>query len=307
MEMEEIPCNLCESRDARPFLKAMDFLIKTEKEYSLVKCRKCGLVYLSPRPRNLMLLYGADSYAHYSIAPPNEKTGIVKVIVSTVRPAWKLFIRMVFGEDIWELERLEKGKLLDIGCSSGTYIYGMKSNGWEVTGIEPSKFAAEKARYLGLNVINSTFEKAEIAGQGKFDVITMKQVIEHVPYPSKALGKVHRILRKGGILVVDTPDIGSWEYMLFGKNWGSLEVPRHVTLFDKSTLRRMLEKNGFEVVEIRSEIYPAGFIGGLNFMTGENLRLIFNSRVFFWVVALPYSIAARLFGSGKIAATAIKK
>jgi 2-polyprenyl-3-methyl-5-hydroxy-6-metoxy-1,4-benzoquinol methylase len=245
------------------------------------------------------MFYSEEEYGFYQPTIKNQnkyrKLSFLKLINRTL-------IKFTFGKNIFLSDRPGK-KLLDIGCATGNYLSLMKTRGWKVKGIEPSKKACQIGKKTGLDIINSDLQNAKI--NDTFDLITMRHVIEHFEDPFSELKKINKLLVKNGILIIATPNVSSWEFKLFNKNWGAFEVPRHLFLFNKQTLSKLLRKTGFKVIDIKKEIYPASSLIGINKMF-PRITFITKSRIFFWAFAIFYSIISRLIGNGRMIVIAKK-
>jgi SAM-dependent methyltransferase len=135
----------------------------------------------------------------------------------------------------------------------------MHRQGWKVTGIDASTRAVNRIRSTMaaaglspavLSVLHGTLPHPELEPEG-FDVITMRQSLEHVHNPLEALGQAFRHLVPGGKLVVVVPNIDSLPFRWFGPAWYGLDLPRHLTHFSPTTLQVMLEQAGFQVGPVR--------------------------------------------------------
>jgi SAM-dependent methyltransferase len=151
-----------------------------------------------------------------------------------------------------ELERIERharpGRLADLGSWLGYLVEEAGARGWSAVGVEPSSWASERARRRGLEVVNAPMLEADLPA-GAFDAVTLGDVIEHLPEPGVALSHIHALLAPGGVLWMATPDAGSRAARLLGRRWWSV-IPTHVHLFTRSSIRRLLERSGFDVLEI---------------------------------------------------------
>jgi len=135
---------------------------------------------------------------------------------------------------------------LDVGCATGNFLKVAQENGWQVLGVEPIGKAAQIARdYYQLEVITGTLDSADIPSIS-FDVITMWDVLEHLPSPKQALHRSLELLKPGGLLVFSIPNLISFDRSLFGQYWIGWDAPRHFNLFSEQTLRRLLDTTGFE-------------------------------------------------------------
>lgn len=164
------------------------------------------------------------------------------------------------------IELIEKpGTLLDIGCSLGYFVEAANARGWQASGIEISPHAAEEARKLGLDVRTGVIEEAGYP-DGCFDCVTMWDVLEHVPAPTRYMLEVRRILADGGLVVIGTPNLGHVQFRLKRENWRHLKPAEHIFYFRQSSICRLLEKAGFEMV-----VPPV--LGGRSFPGGRAAAL----------------------------------
>jgi len=219
---------------------------------TLVRCRQCGLVYLSPRPSPEDLApYYSDAYHPFQ----REEGWLWKALRRiTVKDHRRLLAKYV----------QEDGIVLEVGCGTGEYLAMLREEtGWQVEGVEPSGYAVQKARQqYTLPVTQGSLEES-VWPQGTYAVIILRHVLEHLQSPRAALAKLHQALRPGGALLVVVPNIASWEARIFGQYWYDLDVPRHLTHFAPQTLQRMLEEEGFTVHRCRYSGVPNGLVGSL--------------------------------------------
>lgn len=136
------------------------------------------------------------------------------------------------------------GRLLEIGCGSGSYLAVMRMLGWSVCGIEPDPVASEvAAKIAGCHVHIGTIEDAPFE-PGAFDAIVCNHVIEHVYDPKSFVSSAARLLAKGGLIAVQTPNFQSLGHRLFGADLFSLDPPRHFCHFTPISLRGLFENSG---------------------------------------------------------------
>ena len=123
-----------------------------------------------------------------------------------------------------------------------------KLGNWELTGVELSPRASQKARdAYGVDVFTGDLLEANFQ-DNKYDLVTLWNVLEHVYDPSATLHEVWRILRSGGLMIIRIPNPESLAARVFGKYWAGLDLPRHLFLFRKNLLVKMAEKAGFALV-----------------------------------------------------------
>lgn len=145
-----------------------------------------------------------------------------------------------------------KKTLLDVGCGLGIFLKIAKSSEYEVAGNDISSYAknyvSKKNKidfYLG-PIDTLTLPK------NTFDIVTAWDVLEHIPQVNLAFKSIHRSLKKGGYLILTTPDINSWDAKMMRSFWyGYQKIPEHLLFFSTDSIKNVLEKNGFKVIKIR--------------------------------------------------------
>jgi 2-polyprenyl-3-methyl-5-hydroxy-6-metoxy-1,4-benzoquinol methylase len=230
-------CNLCGSASYQPFCP--------ENGRGLVECENCGLVFVveQANPEELYALYGETYFQ-------NEESGEVGY---TNYIADEANIRQTARKRFAHIERfVSKGRMIDIGCAMGFFIDEAAKAAWQVEGLDISQFATEYVqKSFGHPAHNGSLLDIELP-QGAYDLVTMWDVIEHVPDPQAYLKRVAELLRSGGIVELATPDVGSLPARLTGKQWIGYKLSdEHVYYFSVKTLSAMLDKAGFDVVHVR--------------------------------------------------------
>jgi SAM-dependent methyltransferase len=140
---------------------------------------------------------------------------------------------------------------LDVGCATGSFLLLAKELGWQVFGVEIIEKAAKIAReQLGSDRISQDLETTNLP-PGSLDVITLWDVLEHIPSPKLAMLKFRHLLRPGGLVYFSIPNLDSFDRKLFKSEWIGWDAPRHFTFYDKTTILRLLAETGFELVDRR--------------------------------------------------------
>lgn len=241
--LEEPACDRCGGRDALVLLPPGTWGPPLPPQVAMCRCRACGLVYLSPRPRpeSIGVFYPPD-YQPYRRAVEDEPWALMRLMRRR-----KLADRRRLVERYREGE--PPGRVLDVGCSTGLFLREMALAGWQAEGVELSPEAADYARQrFGLKVQTGMLETADLAA-GSFHLITFWDVLEHVYSPSATLARAAALLKPGGLLVVHVPNWDSLERPLFGRHWAGWDPPRHLYVFDRSSLGGLLHEAGFRVLD----------------------------------------------------------
>lgn len=139
------------------------------------------------------------------------------------------------------------GSILDIGAGSGILVEAALETGYQATGIEPSRWLQENADKLQLPVLQGTFPHPDTPGP--YDIISLVDVIEHLPEPINLLQDIHKALDDHGIFVTTTPDVNSMVARILRHKWWHFRMA-HIGYFNRSNLRILLERAGFEVVSM---------------------------------------------------------
>jgi 2-polyprenyl-3-methyl-5-hydroxy-6-metoxy-1,4-benzoquinol methylase len=155
------------------------------------------------------------------------------------------------------------GKLLDVGCNIGLFLVTAKEEGFEATGIELNKECADYAENkFGLDIVNDYLENKGFQ-DGIFDIVTMFDVLEHIPDMRNALGEVRRVLKKDGLLVVQLPNLDSVMARLTGSKWVWFTTPDHLYHFNPKNLSEFLLSNGFKIEHLRTWEPSEDFSGNI--------------------------------------------
>ena len=224
-----IACNLCGGRRHRRTLHSRD--------YVFVRCADCGLSFQNPQPvfDDLKFRYG-QNYFEYELNNEENFFHLMKLGLQDIR----------FFERTSNLDRSRS--FLDVGCATGMLLEYMRERGWNVRGVELCRESAEYGmRTKNIDIFIGTLEEASFP-DSCFPVIHFSHLIEHVPDPRAFFLEVRRILIPGGYVVVVTPNIDGLQARLFRERWRSA-IADHLTLFSKTTLRKMLVATGYEVLQ----------------------------------------------------------
>ena len=291
----------------------------TSDPYRMVGCMTCGFRYTRPLPtfEELDRLYGS---AYYGETTPSFFS-------------WDRLRLLLHSTVLWQRRRAllnhQAGRLLDVGCGDGDFAATMKRRGWEAYGTEFSTAARQLGEAKGVKVHQGDVASAQFPNDF-FDVVTLWHVLEHVPDPTAELTEIYRILRPGGLLVLETPNIASLTFQLCKKSWFPLGIPGHLQHFTPETLNRFIQRAGFSLAR-RQDFHHLdivltliSFIWYLNVLgTSESTHyfvadyrkasplrksLFAISGLLIGMVSIPYTIVVPfLFGKGETVTLTARK
>jgi 2-polyprenyl-3-methyl-5-hydroxy-6-metoxy-1,4-benzoquinol methylase len=219
-------------------------VLDSKSGFSVIECKECKFKHIAPMPSDKKLdnIYREEYYSE-------EKPQYFRRIKRDLE-WWNLVYGDKYGT--FESNLSKKGRrILDVGSGPGYFLLHGKKRGWETLGIEPSRQAASHARKLGILVSENFLDGALAKTLGKFDVVHMSEVIEHLPDPAGMIKIIHSLLKTGGIICIDAPnDYNPIQHTLRTvdeyKPWW-VAPPHHINYFDFSSIRKLLEKNKFKV------------------------------------------------------------
>lgn len=246
VQLEAVGCPLgCTPHD-EAVVSGHDLLHGVPGEFTVVRCLGCGLQRTSPRPTpETICLYYPDDYGPYLGTRVMGGAGAGRGL-----KGWLLRIgRRIFDTKAQALPDMKPGRLLEIGCASGSYLHHMAQRGWEVAGIEFSPTAAASARALGYSVETGALETIEKRADS-YDLIVGWMVLEHLHQPVQSLRKLAGWARPGAMLVVSTPNVGSMEARVFGPRWYALQLPTHLFHYDEESISHVMRASGWQVMRI---------------------------------------------------------
>ena len=204
-----------------------------------------------------------------------------------------------------ELRKLRKHatqktmKLLDIGCGTGWTTSVYSQNGFNVTGLEPSTIRAEIAREkYNLTIINDYIEN--ISKTEKFDIIVLRHFLEHLSNPKTVISKIQSSITKKGYIVIVVPNINSLGRYLFETDW-TWVLPWHCSFFSPDSIRILMEKSNFEVLECYQTPSPLYFMESLlRKISKKKLTTFFHNKPFFAkIISAFFSSIGTMAGKGE--------
>jgi SAM-dependent methyltransferase len=239
-------CPICDSDQTwqyRTDVVDLEYFVDPPRDFRIQKCGSCSSEFLNPRPTEAELppFYPSDYHAY------NENHGAVArlLVKARARSRARFYGRLIQNRP---------GRVFDVGTGDCRHFDELRRFlDLECAGVEIQPEVAAKARARGYEVLEGTLEAADLTDHvGKYDVVSMNHVLEHVVYPRTMLERARDLLRPGGHVIGQLPTVTSWESRLFGRNWGGYHYPRHLQIPSKGGLSGLLEDVGLRDVKIRS-------------------------------------------------------
>jgi 2-polyprenyl-3-methyl-5-hydroxy-6-metoxy-1,4-benzoquinol methylase len=251
--VKKTACNLCGTDNADVLFDGIDRLHGFEGQFTYVKCKQCGLVYMNPQltVEELKNFY-PDDYAPHSINNKQHKSKL---------PLPNKILQKI----------TDQTKVLDVGCGNGGFLARLKKiTNCKIFGLDISENAVKAARKLyNIDIFCGTIFDAPYQNES-FDIITAHHYIEHVNDPLSVLKKMYTLLKPNGQLILKTPNIDSFNARIFKDKWYPLDCPRHLFLFSPQTLAKMLKKTGFTITTYNHEKHAKYFLLSLQYLRYGN-------------------------------------
>ncbi|MFH1625451.1 MAG: class I SAM-dependent methyltransferase [Pseudomonadota bacterium] len=236
-------CGLCGKKNAK--------VLFSLHGRQIVQCRECKLRYVNwePSEKDIKRMYQEDEYSKNW----GDSDQMISLRVNSLKA---------------EYERISKyvspGRALDVGCARGHFLNLLSERGWDVYGLELSPESVNFARdRFGLKITLGTIEEADFPDE-YFDLVTLWGVLAHLQNPQQTVGTISRVMKKGGILAINTHNEGwflTGMFHLLYRLFPGLMLPylqamydyEHIYFFSRSTIRHMLTKKGFKVLKVFPE------------------------------------------------------
>jgi len=221
-------CPACGGTRFTPHLRAGGWV--------LVECPGCGLILLNPRP-----------------APEHYESGRLEQFLDrTVLERADAEI-LANADRVRQLARFTRvGTLCDVGAGPGFFMKAAERAGWTAMGcdavVECASFGRER---LGLAALtHGTFAAAFERLPRGLDAVTLFHSLEHMVDPLRELRRAWVLLRPGGIVAIEVPDIQSEEARSLGPAWGHLRLPFHLYFFTPPSMGQLMARAGFRLLDI---------------------------------------------------------
>ncbi len=278
-----VACVACGSAGVPLYLDLADQLYGAPGRWRMVRCSgsDCGLLWLDPPPSQDCLHQAYEGYFTHEAprarsAPSLRLRRWIKEGYYAARfgypvrgslpkrlLALALLARPGLGESldaaILCLRPLAGGRLLDVGCGAGAMLAQLGALGWRAEGVDLDPAAVAAATVRGLLVHAGSLAQQRYP-DASFDAVTLSHVLEHVLDPLGLLAECRRVLESDGRLVLATPNAASLGHERFARHWRGLEPPRHVHVFTRQALERLVRAAGLRALELRTSARLAAFM-----------------------------------------------
>lgn len=249
-------CPVCKSEDLHGIFSAKDHTVSGES-FPIVECKYCALRFTQdvPSPHKINKYYASENYISHS----DTNTGIINKLYHFIRK------KTLAGkkELIIKYTGMNEGKILDIGCGTGAFLYVMKEAGWECSGLEPDESARKKA--AAMYGIHPSEEKALFAlPKNSFDVITMWHVLEHVHELHEYAAQLRELLTPSGRLFIAVPNYKSYDAKYYGALWAAYDVPRHLYHFSPESMKLLMNKHDLIIKKIKPMWFDSYYVSMLS-------------------------------------------
>jgi SAM-dependent methyltransferase len=294
-----VSCPICGATRTRLFrddVRDLEYFVQPPRPFRVQKCDACESEFLNPRPTEAELppFYPSDYHAY------NENHGrFARLLVEArARSRARFYGRLI---------RHHPGRLFDVGTGDCRHFDELRRFlDLECSGIEIQPEVAARGRERGYDVLEGSLETADLGDHlGRYDVVSMNHVLEHVVYPKLMLEQAFDLLQPGGWVIGQLPTVTSWEHGLFGHNWGGYHYPRHLQIPSRSGLAGLLKEVGLTDVTIRSAPHIQTTISLQNSLVRKGWHpKMTNGKTPLYsalmLASLPYESVAWLFDRGGI-------
>lgn len=244
-------CPICESLGFSRKFSSTDYI--TGDSFDIRQCRYCKVAVTYPP-------LSVDELRKYY---KNKYYGQRKSFIES-------YINFIRGKLVNKYGPADRERsILDIGCGNGTLLLVLKKIGWKISGTElaPNSYINKE---ISPYVCRKPIKECRYQ-DGTFDVVTMWHFLEHINDPLDYLKEAHRVLKKDGKILIEVPNIESWQAIITKKDWFHLDVPRHIFHFSPQSLEILFKKAGFTDIRTKHTNLTYCVFGYtqsiLNFMT----------------------------------------
>jgi 2-polyprenyl-3-methyl-5-hydroxy-6-metoxy-1,4-benzoquinol methylase len=226
----EVPCPLCQGRNAVLYVMAPSHY--GPEKHQVTRCLECGMIYTNPQPTTYL-----DEVEHRGALDRHFRPEVLAAMQRQGRFLLQLLSSLTSGR-----------RLLDFGCGAGGMVSAAVQEGWSVTGFDLNRGLAEAAnRHWKFNAIKTgSLDQFYAEHAGQFDAIISYQVFEHIQTPVAAALEMVRLLKPGGVLLIDVPNV--YQPQEWFSRGQTLDPTSHWCHFSTRTLSDLIKRVGLDEV-----------------------------------------------------------
>jgi ubiquinone/menaquinone biosynthesis C-methylase UbiE len=259
-------CPVCGSEQIALVLKCKDYTV-SEEIFEIWGCAVCKLRFTQHVPGQEAIgpYYQSDTYISHS----DTEKGLINKLYKLARNytlGWKVAVvhRYVQNEG-------KRGRLLDIGAGTGTFVHHATKSNWDALGLEPDA-GARKISSEKYHTELAEAEKLFTLPSNQFDVVTMWHVLEHVHQLHEYMEEIRRVLKANGTALIALPNYTSRDAAYYGADWAAYDVPRHLYHFAPLAVKSLVLQHNMKVESIKPMWLDAFYIAMLSeeYKNGKN-------------------------------------
>jgi predicted SAM-dependent methyltransferase len=296
------PCRLCGGKSQQTILD--DIITRYNDRFALNQCDNCALVTTHPMPSDKLLQQHYDQ-DYWQSGQLKNRTALDTLYRLRMAPLVST-IRKYATDD---------SKILDWGCGDGSFIRLLRHFGWHCFGID-----AYNKELNDPQISSTTIEKADFPN-GYFDIITCFHVLEHLAVPLTSVKHALMLLKIGGLIIIEVPNLDSIGFRMFKRKWQPLEIPTHLNHFTPATLQKVFESAGKTQI-LKKEYFShrisasALVLSAFSSLSPRRTRKKFDGRyplpllglyLILQFIAYPFALAGSLIGHGEIVRMTVRK
>jgi 2-polyprenyl-3-methyl-5-hydroxy-6-metoxy-1,4-benzoquinol methylase len=233
--VETIVCPLCGSPSSRPRVRKHGF--------TYVECNECSFVYLNPQLTQAAI---HDVYNDRDLREFFFKELLLPHVERDQQPEFEMRL-----SELKAFVHATNPNLLDIGCAAGLFLSLADKRGFRGEGLELNELYIDYIKTHRVVTVHQKLLEEMQYPDSSFDVVTLWDVLEHLPKPVETLQEINRILTRGGVLALTTINHACANERLLKERWRYYMPPDHLCSFTPALLKRILHKSGFATVSIQ--------------------------------------------------------
>ncbi len=311
-QKNNMKCIVCGNKSWTYLFAACDRMLGVPGVFAEYRCTACGFVRLDPQPsqKELKKYYPSRTYYSYSGKTKVSFFGWLRSYLIQHLHNPTVFTRLIgIFIHVPAMPTVAQGRVMDVGCGSGDTLTLLKSVGWDVYGLDIDTLAIKIAHKRGLkNVSIGSYEDLKKYPDNSFDAIRLYHVIEHLDDPELCLHLAYKKLKRGGEIILGTPNASSLVARIFRQYWYNLDAPRHLHLFSPKTLTTLAARAKFRHTHIEFAS-AGGWIGSVQYiitqLLAKNIDLI--NRQWLVLAVYPWEWMLDRFGWGDVFVLIAKK